>query len=435
MKHAFRVTMLASAGLLALSGSAMAGTFSQSPDPANVVVGGSATTVQFLFAGDGTTDNAQLDIRLSSVAGLTITANPPLVAGSTCTIIGGDMLRIVPPDASATGSLPSAATPYCSFNFTAAAGATQGLRTWTPVLVECAAVSGPQPCSFTQTASSGINVTTAPPNTNLSYNPTAGTTINFPTGQALTTQNASITVTGTGTVGSGSVTNCGIAGPGASAFGPPPGNLTVNGGSTGTLNLSCTLPNSGGAATATLTCTETDADTPAPGAARSWPLSCPQGTPVPGPGYSSSPAPNPAPAAPINCSGQAGTVVQRQIVITNNGNPGAGSELTFSCTGSGINTIVSGGSTTAPGLAVGASQTVTVGCNVPADGVTASGAVTCTTNAPGGSRVYNYSSTGSSLPPPVPTPAVVPSSSFWSMAALITLLAGFGVALVGFRRK
>jgi hypothetical protein len=437
MKHAFRVTTLAAAGLMVLSGSAMAGTFSQSPDPANVVVGGSASTVQFLFAGDGQTDNAQLDIQLSSVADLTITANAPLVPGATCTVIGADILRIVPPDASATAStLPAAATAYCSFNFTAGAAAAQGLRTWTANLVECSALGNPvTPCTFTQTAgTSGINVTTAPPDTNLSYSPAAGTNITFPSGVALTTQNASITVTGTGTVGSGTVTGCGITGPGAASFGAPPGNLTVNAGASAPLNLSCTLPNSGGAATATLTCTETDADSPAPGATRTWPLTCPQGTPVPGPGFGATPAPNPAPAAPITCDGQPGATVQRQIVITNNGNPGAGSDLTFTCTASGVASIVSGGTTATP-LAVGASQTVVVACTAPADGVTEVGAVSCTSNAPGSPFAFNYSSTGSSLPPPVARPAVIPASSFWSMAALITLLAGFGVALVGFRRK
>lgn len=433
MKHAFRVTTLVGASMLALSGSAFAGVFSQSADPADVVVGGSATTVQFLYAGDGMSDNAQLDIQLSSVANLTITANAPLVGGSTCTVIGGNVLRIVPPDASASGStLPAPATPYCSFNFTAAAGATVGLRTWTANLVECSGLGNPvTPCTFTQSAGSGINVTNAPPNVNLTFAPAPGGTVTFPAGVALTTQNASIGITGSGTVGSGSVTACGITGAGAASFGPPPaGTITVTGGGTGTIPLTCTLPNSGGAATATLTCTETDADTPA-GAARSWTLSCPQGTPVPGPGFGASPAPN-TPATAISCSGQAGSTVQRQIAITNNGNPGAGSALDFNCTGGGIVSIVSGG--TATGLAVGASQTVTAACTVPADGVTATGTVTCTSNAPNGPFVFNYTSTGSTFPPAVPRPAVVPASSTWSQLALIALLAGLGLAFVGFRR-
>lgn len=277
-----------------------------------------------------------------------------------------------------------------------------------------------------------VIIDSAPPNVTLSFTPAPGATVTFPGGTAFTTSNTSIAVAAGGTLGSGTVTGCTITGAGAAAFGTPPADITVAAGASGSLPLSCTLPNTGGAATATLTCTETDSNTPAPGAARTWPLSCPQGTPVPGPGFGASPAPNPAPAAPILCNGQAGDSVQRQITITNNGNAGAGSALDFTCTGGGIVSIVSGG--TATGLAVGASQTVTVACAVPGDGVTSTGTVSCTSNAPGAPFVFNYSSTGSTFPPPVPRPAVVPASSTWSQIALIALLAGLGLAFVGFRR-
>ncbi|ODU47888.1 MAG: hypothetical protein ABS96_02990 [Lysobacteraceae bacterium SCN 69-123] len=277
-----------------------------------------------------------------------------------------------------------------------------------------------------------VIIGTAPPDVTLAFTPAPGATVTFPGGTAFTTSNTSIAVAAGGTVGSGTVTGCTITGAGAAAFGTPPADITVAAGASGSLPLSCTLPNTGGAATATLTCTETDSNTPAPGAARTWPLSCPQGTPVPGPGFGASPAPNPAPAAPILCNGQAGDSVQRQITITNNGNAGANSALDFTCTGGGIVSIVSGG--TATGLAVGASQTVTVACAVPGDGVTSTGTVSCTSNVPGGPFVFNYSSTGSTFPPPVPRPAVVPASSTWSQIALIALLAGLGLAFVGFRR-
>lgn len=277
-----------------------------------------------------------------------------------------------------------------------------------------------------------VTIITAPPDVTLSYAPAAGSTITFPSGTALTTQNASITVTGNGTVGSGTVTGCTITGSGAGAFGAPPADITVAAGATGTLPLTCTLPNSGGAATATLTCTETDSDTPAPGAARTWNLSCPQGTPVPGPGYSSSPAPG----STLNCDGTPGGSTTTSFTVTNNGNPGAGSELTFTCTAAGAGfSIVSGGSTTAPGLAIGASQTVVVGCTPPAEGApAATGTVSCTTNA-GATPSYNLSSTGVVVPPPVARPAIVPATSYWSQALLVLLLAGLGMAFVGFRRS
>lgn len=348
----------------------------------------------------------------------------PSVGGFSCAVSTVGRLRCVGTPAA---PVPETITIAVSFNVGPNAVPAPG----SPLVIENVLFIDGNAATVPTTSSNGsVIIGTAPPNVVLSFNPAPGQTVTFPTGVAFTTSNTSIAVTAGGTVGSGTVTGCTITGAGAASFGPPPGDLTVAAGSNGSLPLSCTLPNTGGAATATLTCTETDSDSA--GVARTWPLSCPQGTPVPGPGFGASPAPNPAPAAPILCNGQAGDSVQRQITITNNGNAGAGSALDFTCTGGGIVSIVSGG--TATGLAVGASQTVTVACAVPGDGVTSPGTVSCTSNAPGAPFVFNYSSTGSTFPPPVPRPAVVPASSTWSQIALIALLAGLGLAFVGFRR-
>lgn len=277
------------------------------------------------------------------------------------------------------------------------------------------------------TATNGsVIITTAPPNILVSYAPAAGSTISFPTGVALTTQTAAITVTGAGTVGTATVDNCALSGAGASSFSIVTGSVTVP--PSDTIDLSCTLPNSGGAATAVLTCRENDSDST--NVNRTWNLSCPQGTPVPGPGYSSVPVPG----STLNCNGDAGTTETTSFVVTNNGNPGAGSGLNFTCSAAGAGfSIQSGG--TATGLAVGSSQTVTVACTVPAEGAPAStGTVTCTTNA-NATPTYNLSSIAQTLPDPVPQPNVVPASSLWSKLALIGLLAGLGIAVVGFRRS
>lgn len=271
-----------------------------------------------------------------------------------------------------------------------------------------------------------VIITTAPPNILVSYAPAAGSTISFPTGVALTTQTAAITVTGAGTVGTATVDNCALSGAGASSFSIVTGSVTVP--PSDTIDLSCTLPNSGGAATAVLTCRENDSDST--NVNRTWNLSCPQGTPVPGPGYSSVPAPG----SLLECDGDAGTTETVSFVVTNNGNAGAGSGLDFACSAAGAGfSIQSGG--TATGLAVGSSQTVTVACTVPAEGAPAStGTVTCTTNA-NATPTYNLSSIAQTLPDPVPQPNVVPASSLWSKLALIGLLAGLGIAVVGFRRS
>lgn len=430
MNH--KVKILAALCLAAVGGVASAGTISVTPATATALQAGGATSptphaIVYAQAASGeTTNNFQGRLIYNSAV-----LSASVVSGAAaCTIPTPGTIVVVTQNF--TTPLLANGT-VCEIAFTTVAGAALGS---TNLDFQFDAASGdgcldasanPATCTINDAT---VSVITAPPNVTLSYAPAAGSTITFPAGTALTTQNASITVTGGGTVGSGTVTNCGITGAGAGAFGAAPANITVAAGATGTLPLSCTLPNSGGAATATLTCTETDSDSTA-GVSRSWPLSCPQGTPVPGPGFGASPAPN-TPATAISCSGQAGSTVQRQITITNNGNPGAGSALDFTCTGSGIITGLTGG--TATGLAVGASQTVTATCTVPADGVTATGTVSCTSNAPGAPFVFNYTSTGSTFPPPVPRPAVVPASSTWSQIALIALLAGLGLAFVGFRR-
>ena len=271
-----------------------------------------------------------------------------------------------------------------------------------------------------------VIVNTAPPDIQVSYSPAPGSTVTFPSGVALTTQNASITVNSTGSVGTATVDNCALSGAGAGSFSIVTGSVTVP--PSDTIDLSCTLPNGGGAATAVLTCRENDSDST--NVNRTWNLSCPQGTPVPGPSYSSVPAPG----SLLECDGDAGTTETVSFVVTNNGNPGAGSGLNFSCSAAGAGfSIQSGG--TATGLAVGSSQTVTVACTVPAEGApAATGTVTCTTNA-ATTPTYNLSSIAQTLPEPVPQPNVVPASSLWSKLALIGLLAGLGIAVVGFRRS
>lgn len=416
--------------LLAIGGSAFAQTVSV--DNTNAIINTTHVSTVTLTRGGQPVEGFEFEMTYANAdLGLAAATSPhpnvtPSVGGFACAVSTVGRLRCV-----GTPAAPIPETITIAVQFSVGPNAVPAPGS--PLAIENVLfIDGLANSIATTNTNGSVIIGTAPPDVNLTFAPAPGGTVTFPAGVALTTQNASIGITGSGTVGSGTVTACGITGAGAAAFGPPPlGTITVTGGGTGTIPLTCTLPNSGGAATATLTCTETDADTPA-GAARSWTLSCPQGTPVPGPGFGASPAPN-TPATAITCSGQAGDVVQRQIVITNNGNPGAGSALDFTCTaGAGMASVISGG--TATGLAVGASQTVVVGCTVPADGVTETGVVNCTSNAPGAPFAFNYTSTGSTFPPAVPRPAVVPASSTWSQLALIALLAGLGLAFVGFRR-
>ncbi|MBN8427120.1 MAG: hypothetical protein J0L65_06610 [Xanthomonadales bacterium] len=181
------------------------------------------------------------------------------------------------------------------------------------------------------------------------------------------------------------------------------------------------------ARTGSLTCTET----PSIGTAvtNTWDISCPAGDPS-APVFSSVPAPG----STLNCDGDAGTTETTSVTVTNTGDAVTGGPLTFSCTAAGAGfSITSGGSSA--GRAVGAPQTINIACVVPAEGEpAATGTVTCTTNA-GTTPTYNLSSLAQTLPDPVPQPNVVPASSLWSKLALIGLLAGLGIAVVGFRRS
>lgn len=403
----------------------------------NVVIGsatgvpGSQVSVPVTMGGDGVLVDWVVDFQFSpGLDFVSVTA----AGGANCirrAAPNDNQIRVLAPVNPTNDPIPGDVVTYCTAVFEIPADAVPPATVNLTAAAQCFDNNGDSyPCASVTNGS--VSIISTPPDVALSYAPTAGSTITFPAGVALTTQNASITVTGGGTVGSGTVTGCTITGPGSGAYGAPPADITVAAGATGNLPLTCTLPNSGGAASAVLTCTETDSDTPAPGAARTWNLSCPQGSPVPGPGYSSSPAPG----STLNCDGQPGSSTTASFTVTNNGNPGAGSELTFTCTAAGAGfSIVSGGTTTAPGLAIGASQTVVVGCTVPAEGApAATGTVSCTTNA-GSTPSYNLTSTGVIVPPPVARPAIVPATSYWSQALLVLLLAGLGMAFVGFRRS
>ena len=414
--------------LMVVGGSAVAQTVSVSNT--NAIINSSHVSTVTLTRGGQPVEGFEFEMTyVNADLGLATSPSPhpnvtPSVGGFACAVSTVGRLRCV-----GTPAAPIPETITIAVQFTVGPNAVPAPGS--PLVIENVLfIDGSANTIATTNTNGSVIIGTAPPDVTLAFTPAPGATVTFPGGTAFTTSNTSIAVAAGGNVGSGTVTGCTITGAGAAAFGTPPADITVAAGASGSLPLSCTLPNTGGAATATLTCTETDSNSA--GVARTWPLSCPQGTPVPGPGFGASPAPNPAPAAPILCNSQAGDSVQRQITITNNGNAGAGSALDFTCTGGGIVSIVSGG--TATGLAVGASQTVTVACAVPGDGVTSTGTVSCTSNAPGGPFVFNYSSTGSTFPPPVPRPAVVPASSTWSQIALIALLAGLGLAFVGFRR-
>ena len=285
--------------------------------------------------------------------------------------------------------------------------------------VEIVAVAAP-------TVSYGGSAGVLPPNG-------AGTEIVFPAAALGSTGTLSVTADVSGGTAGQSVTfsACSVTGAGLSlgTVSPTLPATVNNGDPSGNTNLTVPVQcaYAASARTGSLTCTET----PSIGTAvtNTWDISCPAGDPS-APVFSSVPAPG----STLNCDGDAGTTESTSITVTNNGNPVTGGPLTFNCSfpGSAF-TITSGGSSA--GLAVGASQTINIACTVPAEGAPANtDTLSCTTNA-GATPTYNLTSIAQTLPPPVPQPNVVPASSLWSKLALIGLLAGLGIAVVGFRRS
>lgn len=345
----------------------------------------------------------------------------PSVGGFACAVSTVGRLRCV-----GTPSAPIPETITIAVQF--AVGPDAVPAPGSPLVIENVLfIDGAANTVTTTNTNGSVVIGTAPPDVNLTFAPAPGGTVTFPSGVAGSVQNASIGITATGTVGSGTVSDCAITGAGATAFGPPPAApITVSGGATGSIPLTCTLPASGGAATATLTCTETDADTPAPGAPRTWNLSCPQGSAVPANPVITTVTPTGAFAMP---SGTIGQTVTRPIQFSAAGGVGTGS-ATIACSGAAPLTVAPASQTV-----TGSNQPTPVSVSIP---LTASAqgpiTVTCTVTDLNGTRTDTFDVTaaaGTALPPP----SVVPASSLLSQLILIALLAGLGVAVVGFRRS
>lgn len=265
-----------------------------------------------------------------------------------------------------------------------------------------------------------ITISAAAPDVVLGFSPASA--VAFPGGVSGTTSNASITVSAaSGTVGTGTVDNCVITGPNASAFSVvAPGAVTAP--PTDTLDLQATLANS--ALSATMTC---DLDDASAATSVVFQLSAPAGSPVPAPEYSSTPAGGTA----LTCNGAPGATTSTSITITNTGDL----PLTFNCAASGAGFgPVTGG---VGNLAAGASQVVSVECQVPAEDAPAiEGDLDCTSNDPAAAaNNYPLSSVAQTGPGPIPQPNVVPASSLWSQISLIGLMAALGLLVVGIRRK
>ncbi len=192
MKRTIIQTALCALGLVAL-GTANAGSFttnSPSGQPGNTV------TYIVSFAGDGETEDAQLDASFNAGDFSAVVANPALVPGSTCTTPGGNSIRAVPPSGGGV-PLTSTSTAYCSYQVTInAAVVAPAALNFTQTFLECADSVAPPPAVCTATLSPVNAVNLSPQYTSAPTAPGGTITIMDPIGGGATT--ATLTVTNTG---------------------------------------------------------------------------------------------------------------------------------------------------------------------------------------------------------------------------------------------
>jgi hypothetical protein len=266
------------------SAGAMAGNFTQVPDPASVAQG-ATVNVAFQFAGDTVTQEAQLDLNYNSTVFTTVVPTT-VVVGSTCAVNPTPpFIRIIPPSGAGT-ALTSTPTTYCSFAFTAAPGATLGNYDFTTRTLEC---DGP---SCTRTGTFRITVTGAGPTPvgpSIAYNPAAGAAagtggpVNF-TGVTTigSTGAGQIVATPSGGAVAGTTTTVGsftLSGADAANFAvTSAATLTFTQGTSTAQNINMTCTSGAAARTANLQATETI--TGGATSQRFWVLSCPAGSAV-----------------------------------------------------------------------------------------------------------------------------------------------------------
>jgi hypothetical protein len=203
---------------------------------------------------------------------------------------------------------------------------------------------------------------------------------------------------------------------------------SLNFAAAGAQNVAVGCTYAAAAANGSVTCTEIDGDTATPGAARTWTATCPAGSVAPVNPTITTVTPTGAFAMPTGTIGQ---TVTRAIEFTAAGGAGSGS-ATIACTATAPATV-SPANQTITGSALAQNVVVSLPLTSAAQGPFAvSCAVTGGNPATTRTDTFNVTAAAGSA---FVAPSVVPATSTWSMFALIALMVGFGVALVGFRRN
>ena len=249
-------------------------TFAHTPDP---TASPSNTTAQVRYVQPAGDTTQETEIQLMLPAGFTATAPVSNPAGSVCTVIGGNVIRTVPPSG---GGTPLAAGTYgCDFTVAVPAAQTDGDKPLTVNLIECVGDPAPATCAPPVNPHITVGAPPADVSPNLAYNPVSGGSITLTAAGANATGN--IVVTPSGGTGAATTTmgTCSFAANTASLATTPP-TLTFTGNTTTPQNRALTCVRQPAAVTALLTCQETQSDgTPAGPQPRTFNVTCPAAAP------------------------------------------------------------------------------------------------------------------------------------------------------------
>ncbi|AVP96028.1 hypothetical protein C7S18_01945 [Ahniella affigens] len=273
--------------LLVGAGGASAGTFTF---PNTVVTPGAPLeTVDIFFAGDGDTQDAGVD--LDTPADVTLSAGVVLVAGSICSNVDANTVRIVPPSGAGT-PLTSTSTAYCRFSVDSSAvpgpGVDRTLVLSPGGLNDCTGNVNSGPCTFTSGtlqiragAQVGPTVTYTPaPNA-------APATVTFGAAGSIggtTTSNVAVSGAGGSNGGNTTIDQCQLATGTGVSFVAFTNMVCTNGGSCtdGTdANITATCTATNAQQTGTFTCRERRQNEAAPGdgtvvtTTQTWGFTCP----------------------------------------------------------------------------------------------------------------------------------------------------------------
>lgn len=414
MKTSTSMGLIAGAVLMALGGSAFAQSLTASSTTTGTNTVGHITTVT--FTNTAANDVGAFDFEL-------FYNNANLTAGTITTDHAGTACNVTP-----LGRVLCFANPTVGLQLPASVVITIPFDTGATVAVEpltfgvvSATNSDLTPATLTLT-NGQVNITAGPPpDVVVTFTPASGSTVAFGGGLPGANVTQSIALGNTGTIGSGTVSNCTLSGADAASFSITSGNpSTVP--PAGSIGLQATL--GAAALSATLTCDVADASATT---SVSWPLTAPAGTVLQAPTLSS----NPASGTAITLPTSYGAAVSSNIVVTPTGGDAGGPNATLACTASAGFTATAATLTfTPPG---GASQNVVVGCTPGAS--SQSGTVSCGGTDQSGTINWTWPVTCPAVSTAPPPPAFVPATSLWSKLALFGVFAALGMLVLGLRRN